>query len=84
MADYIDVSGADDYGTSFVHSVITQESNDEYAQYWFNEYFFNPDLSDSQREEIYREMVDYMWDEYGIDFEQAFDWEDFREWYDSQ
>lgn len=31
----------------------------------------------------YQDLVDYMWDQYGIDFEEAFSWEDFREWYDS-
>lgn len=32
----------------------------------------------------YNELVDYLWDTYGIDFEQEWDWEDFREWYESQ
>jgi hypothetical protein len=31
----------------------------------------------------YRELVDYMWERYHIDFEDAFQWEDFREWYDA-
>jgi hypothetical protein len=32
----------------------------------------------------YRDLVDYMWEMYGIDFEDAFDWDDFREWYEAQ
>jgi hypothetical protein len=32
----------------------------------------------------YAELVEYMWDEYGIDFEDAWDWEDFKAWYESQ
>lgn len=31
--------------------------------------------------DAYQALVDYIWDEYGIDFEDAFSWEDFREWY---
>lgn len=32
----------------------------------------------------YVELVEYMWDQYGIDFEADYQWEDFREWYDAQ
>jgi hypothetical protein len=32
----------------------------------------------------YQELVDYVWDNYGIDFEAEWDWEDFAEWYESQ
>lgn len=32
----------------------------------------------------YEELTRYMWDEYGIDFEDAWDWEDFQAWYDAQ
>lgn len=37
-----------------------------------------------QTQAAYDALVDYMWDQYGIDFEDAFSWEDFREWYGSQ
>ena len=29
-------------------------------------------------------LSDYMWEEYEIDFEAVYDWEDFDEWYSSQ
>lgn len=32
----------------------------------------------------YNALVDYMWDKYGLDFEDAWDWQDFAEWYESQ
>lgn len=48
------------------------------AQELFVEAFFN------DNQEAYRDLIDYMWDTYEIDFEDAFDWEDFREWYDQQ
>lgn len=35
-------------------------------------------------ESAYLDLIDYMWDEYGIDFEDAYSWDDFREWYDGQ
>jgi hypothetical protein len=48
---------------------------DHRAQELFMEAFFDND------ERAYSDLVDYMWDVYGIDFEDAFSWEDFREWY---
>jgi hypothetical protein len=45
------------------------------AQDLFREAFFN----DNQG--AYFDLIDYMWEQYGIDFEDAFTWEDFREWY---
>jgi len=45
------------------------------AQELFMEAMFN------DNELAYSSLVDYMWDVYGIDFEDAFSWEDFREWY---
>jgi hypothetical protein len=49
---------------------------DERAQELFIEAFF-----EGGNDEAYQELVDFIWDEYGIDFEDAFQWEDFREWY---
>lgn len=37
-----------------------------------------------RNDSAYAELVDYMWDTYGIDFEAEWDWEDFAEWYESQ
>ena len=51
---------------------------DQHAQDLFMEAFFN------DNDAAYIDLVDYMWDEYNIDFEDAFDWEDFRDWYDAQ
>jgi hypothetical protein len=31
--------------------------------------------------EAYEDLKDILWDEYGIDFEEIWDWEAFREWY---
>lgn len=32
----------------------------------------------------YAELVDYIYEVYGLEFEDVFDWQDFREWYDAQ
>lgn len=59
------------------------------AQNLFMEAFFGEGGTESDLDngmhikdsEAYQDLVDYMWDVYGIDFEDAFSWEDFREWY---
>lgn len=51
---------------------------DMHAQDLFREAFFN------DNDAAYIDLVEYVWDEYSIDFEDAFDWEDFREWYANQ
>lgn len=51
---------------------------DQHAQDLFVEAFFNGN------DAAYIDLVDYMWEQYHMDFEDAFDWEDFRDWYDSQ
>lgn len=50
---------------------------DPRAQELFSQAFFDDDQA------AYQALVDYMWDQYGIDFEDAFDWQDFRSWYDA-
>lgn len=50
---------------------------DELAMGMFERAMFDDD------NQAYQDLVDYLWDEYGIDFEDAFDWEDFRSWYDA-
>ena len=51
---------------------------DPHAQHLFSEAFFN------DNSQAYIDLIDYMYDTYGINFEEAFEWEDFKEWYDSQ
>lgn len=47
---------------------------DQHAQDLFRQSFFEGN------DEAYAEMVDYLNERYGIDFEDAFSWEDFRGW----
>ena len=51
---------------------------DMHAQGLFREAFFQ------NNDAAYLDLLDYMWSEYGIDFEDAFEWADFRDWYKAQ
>lgn len=57
--------------------------DDATLQDLFDDALFDPDVDIYEREVAYIALVDYLWDEYGIDFDYAFDWEDYREWYDN-
>lgn len=57
--------------------------NDRLLQALYDEAMFNFDLPHSDRVLILETMRDYVWDEYGIDFDDVFDWEAYREAYDS-
>lgn len=80
--DYSWWGGDGDFGeldaSDLTQDILFDESSqdfDMHAQTLFIEAFFE------QNEGSYQELIDYMWDEYGIDFEDAFEWADFREWY---
>lgn len=42
---------------------------------------WNWDISTEDRVAIRNELHDYLWDEYGVDFNEVFDWEAYREAY---
>lgn len=80
MAEYYD---DDDYSVEMPSSLELNSilfgndfETDAHAQELFSQAFFD------NNETAYQELVDWLWDEHGIDFEEAFDWEDFRSWYD--
>jgi hypothetical protein len=58
-------------------------ADDEMLQNLYDAALFNHDVSKSDRAVVLNFMRDYMWDNYGMDFDQAFDWDGFREAYDS-
>jgi len=71
-SDYFDSTDQQDYADLLFGS---EDQVDHHAQELFMEAYFNEDQN------AYLDLVDYMWDEYGIDWEDAFDWQDFRDWY---
>lgn len=56
--------------------------NDQWIQTLYDAALFEHDISSSDRAAIMESLRDYMWDEYGLDFDDVFDWEAFREAYD--
>jgi hypothetical protein len=56
---------------------------DEFLQTLFDMAMFNEDMTPAQRDAAYQNLIDYLEDEYDIDFEDVFDWEDYRDWYDA-
>ncbi len=57
---------------------------DEEARDLFRDLMYNNELSGPDRLDVEAQFVGYIWDEYGINFYDIWDWEDFRSWYDSQ
>ena len=76
---YVEIPDADQREAleNILWSSWSDVNHDAEASRLFQEAFFNDNAS------AYRDLVDYLWDEYGIDFEDAFEWADFREWYDA-
>ena len=58
--------------------VMDQHAQDLFVDAYMTEH------NAADKDAAYIELVDYMWDEYGIDWEDVYDWEDFREWYNAQ
>lgn len=58
--------------------------DDDWGQGKLDVALYTEGLSDSFQHDSYYDFLDYMWDEYGYDFEDGFDWDAYREWYDSQ
>lgn len=75
--DEFDWEDVGEFDSPDVKDILFGEGDvvDERAQALFFEGVIDKD------EGAYQDLLDYMWEEYGIDFEEAFDWQDFREWY---
>lgn len=60
----------------------SQMFNDPWVQNLYDAALFDYDVSKSDRAEIMHNLRDYLMDNYGVDFDDAFDWEGFRASYD--
>ena len=58
-------------------------ARDTYMQDLLDVALFDPESTTGERQQALGELIDYMWDEYGVDFEDVFDWESYREAYDA-
>lgn len=55
--------------------------DDRHAQALFNEGYFNFELPSDERVAIREALDEYLMNEYGIDFDEIFDWEAWRDAY---
>lgn len=84
--DYVIPEDWSDTEIELFDSLVAGDANvgeDFYLQDLFDAALFDPDATMAEREEAYNRMVEYLWDQYDIDFDEAFDWEDFRAWYEA-
>ena len=58
---------------------LVYAEQDPDLQRLFDEALFSPEHDD----DAYQELVDYVWEAYHMDFEDIFDWDGYREWYDA-
>lgn len=56
--------------------------NDRFAQALYDTALFNWDVSREDRAAVLHGLRDHLWNEYGIDFDDQFDWEGYRAAYD--
>jgi hypothetical protein len=67
----------------FYDDSSTNENFDEHMHDLFWDVMYNDELTYEERLAEYEELAAYLYENYGLDFEDLWDWEDFREWYDS-
>lgn len=93
MADYEDYDEDDfDFGSlpeiqqqHFLYNLIGFKTipQDTEAHNLFWELMYNDNLNYDERQEAYQQLSDYLYDEYGLMFDDIWDWEDFRSWYEN-
>lgn len=64
-------------------SVASEIRDDPFAEAFYHEAMWNFDLPGDTRAEFYENFTNYMEDYYGVEWEEIFDWEDWREAYDA-
>jgi len=82
-----------DFGTlpevqqqEFLYDLIgfTSTAQDSEVRDMFFSLMYDNELSMNDRIEQYERLSEYLEQEYGMDFSEIWDWEDFRAWYDAQ
>lgn len=64
------------HSKSDFYEIILDDRRDPLAHDMFMSAAFDKD------DRAYIDLVEHMWNEYGIDFDEVFDWEDYREYYE--
>lgn len=78
MSDYDDEWGDDFYEPPDISDILFGQDFDAHAQE-----LMVAGIIDGN-DQAYADLVDYIYEVYGLEFEDVFDWEDFREWYGAQ
>jgi hypothetical protein len=68
----------EDEQDSFWNPDFNQSVHDAFFDYWYND-----ELTIDERNAAYDFLTAMLFDEYGLDFDDLWDWDDFRAWYDS-
>jgi len=80
-----------DYGSlpevqqqEFLYTLIGFQDNalDNEARGMFWDVMYNDELSVGERIQAYEDLSEHLWDLYGLNFEDIWDWEAFRDWYE--
>lgn len=61
---------------------FSEPPGDQYLHDLFYTYYYENDIPINDRIELYERMMERLADVYGISFDETFDWEDFRAWYE--
>lgn len=64
--------------------VAERVAADPFAESFYHEAMWNFDLAGDTRADMYENFIQYMEDYFGIEWEDYFDWDDWREAYDAQ
>lgn len=77
--NYIETYLYDDMGSTLPQSFM----DDRMTQALYDTALFNYDISPGDRAAVMDALKDRLWDEYGVDFDDVFDWDNYREAYDN-
>jgi hypothetical protein len=58
-------------------------AGDAQLQFLYQEALYDLELSPMDRAIVQEMLTDYMYEQYGLVFDDIFDWDGYREWYDS-
>ena len=57
--------------------------DDHKLQLLYDLALFDSDIRPEERDAVYETLQEYLWEEYGIDFDDEFDWDGYRDWYET-
>lgn len=64
--------------------VASRVAGDPFAESFYHEAMWNWDLAGDTRADMYENFVTYMEEYFGVEWEDVFDWDDWRGAYDAQ